>query len=260
VLALDAFEEANLAEIESLNQRGGRTLSLADLISDGTLSVEMGAYLLVKMASGACVLTAAQASGTGKSTLLANLLGFLPAGERIISTSDVGVIASGLSARNSACYLAHEIGAGRWYGYIWGRAVGDYFKLSTRGHRLAAAIHADSMDELEISLTGAPLNIPGEALKAMNLIVFMGMQRTTAGILRRVTMIYELADSEYGPAYAWDAKRDAFMPQELALPSSVLEGEKLASATELVTQLVREQIRDFRAMRSAVLDWYGRQE
>ncbi len=38
---LAAIEEANLVEIERLNQRGGRTLSFVDLIEAGTVSAEL---------------------------------------------------------------------------------------------------------------------------------------------------------------------------------------------------------------------------
>ncbi len=39
----------NLRQIEQLNQRGGRTLSMVDLIEAGTLSVEMAAYAMRAM-------------------------------------------------------------------------------------------------------------------------------------------------------------------------------------------------------------------
>jgi hypothetical protein len=40
------LERHNHQQIELLNQRGGRTLSIVDLIQAGTLSIEMAAYAM----------------------------------------------------------------------------------------------------------------------------------------------------------------------------------------------------------------------
>ena len=44
------IEQLNLRQIEQLNQRGGRMLSIVDLIQAGTISVEMAAYTMRAMA------------------------------------------------------------------------------------------------------------------------------------------------------------------------------------------------------------------
>jgi Flp pilus assembly CpaF family ATPase len=67
----------NLREINSLNQRGGRMLSVVDLIDDGTLDARTSGLLLSFMAAEASFLTAAGPGGVGKSTLMAVLLSFL---------------------------------------------------------------------------------------------------------------------------------------------------------------------------------------
>ena len=46
-------ERHNHQQIEQLKQRGGRTLSIVDLIQAGTLSVEMAAYTMRAMHQGA---------------------------------------------------------------------------------------------------------------------------------------------------------------------------------------------------------------
>jgi len=253
---LDDLQRANLAEIESLNQRGGRTLSIVDLIADGTLTVEMGGYLLAKMADGASVLTVAGPGGTGKSTLLANLLGFLPPGERITSTASPEVISCGLRQTSPACYLAHEIGSGHWYGYIWGRQVAEFFSLAERGHRLAAAIHADTLDELTRSLYDPPLNVSEQALRAIELICFMVMHKGTGGVKRRVSEVHALAGDEYCLAYSWNATSDRFTEADLDAALFAGGRQLLPAAVEFVQQLVTDNVCDFAACRRAVLDWY----
>ena len=71
------IERRNRQQIEQLNQRGGRTLSIVDLIQAGTLSVEMAACAMRAMHQGASLLTGARPGGAGKTTLMAAIL--LPA-------------------------------------------------------------------------------------------------------------------------------------------------------------------------------------
>jgi hypothetical protein len=54
-----SLERHNHREIELLNQRGGRTLTVVDLIRAGTLSVPMAGYALRAMEQGASLLTGA---------------------------------------------------------------------------------------------------------------------------------------------------------------------------------------------------------
>jgi type IV secretory pathway ATPase VirB11/archaellum biosynthesis ATPase len=171
---MNAIDQHNLAEIESLNQRGGRTLSFIDLISAGTMTEEMVAYCWTAIANGASFLTAARPGGAGKSTVLANLLALLPPGEDITTFADdtrgrVGGtlrVPASLSTGHfgtrsvppTRCSLAHEIGSGQWYGYIWGDQVREFIDLKQRGHRLAACLHADTLDELTQILCTPPLS------------------------------------------------------------------------------------------------------
>jgi energy-coupling factor transporter ATP-binding protein EcfA2 len=125
------IEQHNHRQIEQLNQRGGRMLSIVDLIQAGTINVEMAAYAMRAMAEGASLLTAARPGGAGKTTLMAAILGLLPPDVPLVTVDTSRIIHDGLqrSATEPACYLAHEIGSGDWYGYIWGQDVGNFFSL-----------------------------------------------------------------------------------------------------------------------------------
>lgn len=253
---MDELQEHNLSEIRSLNQRGGRTLSVMDLIADGTLTEQMAAYMLVKMASGSSVLTAAQQSGTGKSTLLANILGFLPPGERIISTSSAEVIRRGLDNDEPSCYLAHEIGSGRWFGYIWGQQVKEYFALADRGHRLASCLHADTMDELREQLRRSPNEVKEDELRAVDLICFMRMIRLRGTVQRRVCSVHALADGEYQRVWEYRQDEEIFADMGAEETLSSREGELFDPAHELISDLTASSFHDFETMRKRVLEWY----
>ena len=86
------LERHNHRQIERLNQRGGRTLTMVDLIRDGTLSVPMAAYALRAMERGASLLTAARPGGAGKTTLMASILHLLPPGVRIVTVDGPQVL------------------------------------------------------------------------------------------------------------------------------------------------------------------------
>ena len=73
------IERHNHQQIEQLNQRGGRTLSIVDLIQAGTLSVDMAACAMRAMHQGASLLTGARPGGAGKTTLMAAISVVLPA-------------------------------------------------------------------------------------------------------------------------------------------------------------------------------------
>ncbi len=253
---MNSLQEHNLSEIRSLNQRGGRTLSIMDLIADGTLTQEMAAYLMVKVASGNAFLTAAQQSGTGKSTLLANLLGFLPPGERIISTGSADVIHRGHNNDESSCYLAHEIGSGHWYGYIWGETAQQFFTLADAGHRLASCLHADTMRQLKDQLMSSPIGITEDRLHSVGLICFMRMIRPRGSILRRVFSIHALVDGNYETAWEFDQETETFVDCGAAETLTPSEQTLFDPAHDLIADFVASQFHDFEGMHRRVLEWY----
>jgi len=207
------IERHNHEQIEALNQRGGRTLSIVDLIRAGTLSVEMAAVAMRAVAGGASLLTGARPGGAGKTTLMASLLHLLPPGTRIVTVDHPGVVAEAGArpAEAPLCYLAHEIGSGHWYGYLWGRAVADFLALVGGPRRVASCLHADMLDELADILCSPPLGVSREALGRVGLVLFMHVRPGPRGVLRRVAAFHE-ADGAGGHRllFRWNERSDAF--------------------------------------------------
>ncbi len=187
-------------------------LSVVDLIEDGTLDVPTSGYLLAAVANGASFLTAAGPGGVGKSTLLGCLLSFLPPRESIVTVTDPASLPEGSDRR---CFLCHEIGSGHWYGYLWGRQAAQFFALRRHG-RIAAAIHADTVEQIEDQVLGPQIGADPADLAAVDLVAFMVHQRG----LRRVSAIFE-AEANEQPAYRqvaeWRATSDDFGLEESAL-------------------------------------------
>jgi hypothetical protein len=243
------IEQRNRQQIEQLNQRGGRMLSIVDLIQAGTINVEMAAYAMRAMREGTSLLTAARPGGAGKTTLMAALLNFLPPGVPIGTVDSSCVIRAGLGhpATEPACYLAHEIGSGDWYGYIWGRDVADFFSLINGQRRIASCLHADTLEELTGILCSSPLRVTPEAIGRVGLILFMYVAPAPRGYRRRVASFWE-ADGQGGHrmVFQWNPQIDRFeQTAELREPAGLernrtfLKG--LVEAGESEMEAVRRQ-------------------
>lgn len=214
--SVHSLEQTNLARVEGLNQRGGRTLSIVDLIRANTISAEMAACVGQGISQGASLLTAASPGGAGKTALLAAILGFLPEGVPIVTVDRPHVIAKAGRETVRHCFLAHEIGPGHWYGYLWGSSVARCIELASGPHIVASCLHADTIDELRAQLGSPPLGAGPSALLGIDFILFMhvdrGGGRRPGECLRRVAAVYrsDRTSGAHRLIYRWEAERDAF--------------------------------------------------
>lgn len=245
----------NDRQIERLNQRGGRTLSIVDLIRAGTIGVDMSAYAMRAMERGASLLTGARPGGAGKTTLMAALLNFLPHGVPIVTVDRARVIADALAqpADEPACYLAHEIGSGHWYGYIWGPDVARFLSLIDGGRRIASCLHADTLDELAEIVCSPPLQATHESLGRVGLVLFMHVDGRVGACRRRVATFWE-ADPNAGHQrlFQWQPESDTFEPVR-PLP----DPEGLTPYLQFIQRLVDEGETDARVVRARVVAFYG---
>ncbi|MHC4198883.1 MAG: hypothetical protein ACYSU0_02765 [Planctomycetota bacterium] len=243
---LDAIETANLAEIERLNQRGGRTLSFVDLIHAGTVSAELAGELAACVEAGASILTAARQGGVGKSTLLADLLGCLPPGERIVTTPDAHAVqaAHRSAGEGPTCFLAHEIGRGPWYAYLWGEAAAGFFALARTGRRIATCLHADELDELYGQL--ASLSVGAEDIRSVGIVAFMRKQSKG----RRVESVYVPGPGAHRVRWLREEAEDVF----LADGPSPAPRERAEALAEVFEGLAGRGVRDFAEVRRALAE------
>jgi len=247
------LDERNLARIEELNQRGGRTLSIVDLVEAGTMSAELCAFLLAAVRSGASFITGAVPGGAGKSTVLANLLAFLPPGEELVCVSSPSVLADARKdgRAQGRCFLPHEIGAGPHYGYLWGPAVADWVGLDRLGARIASCIHSDTLDGMRHTLLSPPLSVPPAELGRVRLALFLRVGRSRGGTVHRVAQVHYArpGTSAHELVYAWDADTDRIeQAADLGLPEAAL-----SSARDTIDRVLREGVRDFAQVRQRLL-------
>jgi len=239
--ALEAIEEQNLVEIERLNQRGGRTLSFIDLMEAGTVSSALAGELAACVEAGSSILTAARRGGAGKSTLLANLLACLPPGERIVTTPDIEVVEAAMASppEGPTCFLAHEIGSGPWYAYLWGRAAAGFFSLARSGARIATCLHADELEELQDILDSQ--GVDEKDLRSIGLVAFIKNVRPG----RRVEAVYVAAPGGHRVRWLREEAQDIF----LADGPDPVPPERADEFAQVFESLADRGVRDFTQMR-----------
>ena len=102
-------------EIDRCNQRGGRMLSVVDLIEAGTMTAELAAYCLAAVGQGASFMVGAMPSGAGKTTVMGALLNFVPASVELVPADAQHVIRQGQrTPSRRQCFICHEIGPGSY--------------------------------------------------------------------------------------------------------------------------------------------------
>ncbi len=193
---------------------------------------------------------------------MAALLDFLPQEERIITASGMEPIEDAAAAAGGGrpvCLLAHEVGAGSWYGYIWGESARAFLIAGTTGARIVTTLHADN--PVQVREVFARCGIGLEQAFSPELQLFI--QRIGRTPQRRVTAIYTRTNGRMRPVFQWSASNDVL---EAAVPvaelitttSSALETspdefeKSWTECTELLGDLRRRKINTFGAVAAAL--------
>jgi len=220
-------ETDTLRVIDGLNQRGGRMLSLLDLLDAGSLSMDMAAYLVQRIGQGASFLTAARPGGAGKTTVMGALLALVPPGAVLREVRGPEDLAAPFPAGpRPVWHVCHELGPGNHFGYLWGQALPAYFGLLGRGSYLASNLHADTLPEIREALCGSPNGLPQTLLARVDLILLLRM--TLRQGHRRHWIEAVLTAAEGGPhqtVFQRTASGD-FAAGEAAPPREALAAER----------------------------------
>jgi hypothetical protein len=178
------------AEMNRCNQRGGRMLSIFDLIDAGTLDLDLAAYLMARISRGASFMVGARPGGLGKTTVMCALLNLIPADVELVPATPQAVRSA---ARDTSlprsCYVCHEIGSGRYFAYLWDADLRAYCSLAGAGHVLATNLHADDIDDAQEQICVENL-VPIADFNAFHVLVFLRMDRGSRTVRRRIDKVY----------------------------------------------------------------------
>lgn len=184
---------AHCREIDRCNQRGGRMLSIVDLLEAGTVTPAMAGYLMAAIGKGCSFMVGALPGGAGKTTVMGALLNLVPADVHLVPADSGRTVREGLKDRNTKrCYICHEIGSGPYYAYLWGKDLHDLFSLPAAGHMVATNLHADTIDQAREQICGDN-GVPLERFDHFGLMLFLHVGPGRRGYQRRVAAVYEPA-------------------------------------------------------------------
>ncbi|MBN1349654.1 hypothetical protein JXJ21_09610 [candidate division KSB1 bacterium] len=239
---IESAIHSHIAAINDCNQRGGRMLSVIDLIDAGTMDVALAAYLTACMRSGASLLVGARSGGAGKTTVMCALLNFLPNHTEIRAVDSPKVLDSGLAAQSgTTCFIAHEVGSGPYYAYVWGEQARKFFKLAGDGHVIASNLHADTMQEVRDQLCEEN-RVDPEHLAAVTLKIFLRLKPGSGWEPQR--FIHEVYESDgKQDQLIWQADRDGKSAGQPVQSSKVVSVEEQQKCAEFLDQMLEKNIR-----------------
>ena len=244
---IDEQVRRHCREIDRCNQRGGRMLSIVDLIDAETVPADLAAWAAAAIGRGASFLVGALPGGAGKTTVMGALLNFVGPDVELVAADGPAAIERGLAeAAERRCYICHEIGSGPYYAYLWGAELRAYFELPAAGGVLATNLHADTYEQARSQICDDN-GVGAVALRRMGLMFFLSVGRGGLRVRRRIASVWATdGDAPHGQVYADGAGLDAAAAAKLAPP------EDAARARETIEQLRAAGSRTIEEVRAAV--------
>ena len=180
--------EKHCAEIYKCNQRGGRMLSIIDLIKANTLSMDIAAFLLERVSNGDSFIVGANPGGAGKTTVMCALINCIPGNMQIFHAENLSAIESGKD-KNPGCFICHEISRGAYYAYLWARELQEFFALKNKGHILAANLHADTYEQAKHQIC-VENEVPEINFYNINVLLFIKMEQNNFKLERKISSLW----------------------------------------------------------------------
>jgi flagellar protein FlaI len=211
----------------TIRKFSGTPISILELVSFGSLSFEMAAYLSIMFQENMnCFISGETASG--KTTLMNALTTFISPESKIVSIEDTPELQvphpnwirgctreGGKNAEASGVTMFDLLRAALRQrpnyiiiGEIRGAEGAIAFQAMQTGHACMSTFHASTVTKLIQRLTGNPINIPKSYVDNLNLVVIAQQVRLPNGSqARRVTSINEIV--------SYDSINDAFSFMEV---------------------------------------------
>ncbi len=184
-----------------------------ELISLGTLSVQMAAYFWLAVENGFNILIVG-GTAAGKTSLLNSIAMFIPANSKIVSIEDTREI--NLRHQNwipSLTRAATERGGIEMYdlltaalrqrpeyilvGEVRGREAYTLFQAMATGHITISTVHADSVEAVVRRLTKAPIDVPLMLLDSLDIVAVLSMVKLEGNRVRRCTSVMEVTGVDF---------------------------------------------------------------
>jgi hypothetical protein len=243
--------ERHCAEIERCNQRGGRMLSIVDLLRARTVDLDLAAYLFAAVSAGASFMVGCVPGGGGKTTVMGALLNLVPPGVELFPADGREAIAEALSSPSPRrCMVCHEVGPGGYYAYLWGEEARMFFRLPSVGHIIATNLHADTLEQCHAQLCGH-LGVSKEDFERVSLKLFLRIVYAGGAVARRIAAAYEsLPGREHRRIFMWDERSGRF---ERDGGSLLVSSERETACRETLERLDAGDVLTIEDVRKAIV-------
>lgn len=221
-------------------------ISVAQLISWGTFTPELAAYLWMLFDVGVSAFVNGE-TASGKTTTLNALTSFITSDSKLISieeTPEVNVLHRNWIREVTRLHTGTKVTMfdllkaalrQRPDYIIVGEIRGEEGRVALQaietGHPVLSTMHAGSLGQLFQRLTSDPINVPKSHIDGLNLAIFQARMEREKRLMRRVTSINEIIGYEpdenrlnYLPTFLYDASLDnlRFMGSSYHLETKVL--------------------------------------
>lgn len=203
-------------------------ISVAQLISWGTFTPELAAYLWMLFDVGVSAFVNGE-TASGKTTTLNALTSFITSDSKLISieeTPEVSVLHRNWIREVTRLHTGTKVTMfdllkaalrQRPDYIIVGEIRGEEGRVALQaietGHPVLSTMHAGSLGQLFQRLTSDPINVPKSHIDGLNLAIFQARMEREKRLMRRVTSINEII------GYEPDANRLNYLPTFLYDPS-----------------------------------------
>jgi hypothetical protein len=171
-----------ISTLNRANQRGGRMLSVVDLVEAGTLTLAQASWLSGHVLRGGSWLVGARPGGAGKTTVMAALLALVPPDAVVRLTGSDG---GWRDARSGEYLISYELSPGFYDAYVWGPDVRRLTELGRAGCRLVANLHADTLEEARDQVVGQ-CGATEEGFRAFGVFLPLALRR---GCLETIPLV-----------------------------------------------------------------------
>lgn len=244
--------EAHCRELNRCNQRGGRMLSVFDLLKAETLDLDLAAYLMARISKGASFVVGAVPGGAGKTTVMCAMLNFVPLDVQLVAATDSAVDAALVDRQTECrCYICHEIGSGHYFAYLWGRSLRDYCSLHSRGHILATNLHADNPEQTYDQICRQN-SASDEDFRRFELLLFLDVQGGYFDPQRRISTVYS-SDGQLDHLLIYDLNTG--LSDMLESPICPVTPEYVSACRDFLDTAMSKNVRTIEQTRHAVVQF-----
>ncbi len=233
-------------------------LSIVDLIQRKTLDIPLAAYLMARISKGSSFLVGASPGAAGKTNVMCALLNFLPISTKIITVSSRDILSDILTRASSEniCCLAHEIGSGHFFAYLWGEELRLFIKCAKYGHIVVSNLHADNPAQTKFQIVKQN-NTPLDMFYKINLLIYLELKKSESfNIQREIASVYE-SDGDKPHIKIAIRQGDKYLIKPF---DDILNDEFTILCKTEIAKMVQESVTDIYQVRKRVFSFLDKNE